>query len=269
MPEISENSLVKFDIDQLNGNGNYQLQVKYKDVPTGYLVKLNDNFLGTSASMQNGSTHTFSIDLSNAASFGANRFSVSFENPGVLPVTYASFAVAKVNQGVSVKWKTLVESNNAKFVVERASDDRNYVKLHTEPAKGNNSSYSFIDNSPLIGNNYYRLLQIDNNGTENPTQPQVINYNGDVNGALDIVGVFPNPVISSFTVKYNGSLKADQQTLKIVNATGQVMLSKTVTKTNLLEGQKLDIANYASGLYIVEVYENGNQRIGQTKLVKQ
>ena len=269
MPEISEGSLVKFDIDKLNGTGNYQLQVKYKDVPTGYLVKLNDNFLGTSASISNGGTHTFSVDVNNTASFGADRFSVSFENPGVLPVTYASFNVAKVNQGVSVKWKTLVESNNTKFVVERAGDDYKYVKLHTELAKGNNSSYSFIDNSPLLGNNYYRLLQIDNNGAENTTQPKVINYNGAVNGTLDIVAIFPNPVVSSFTVKYNGSLKANQQTLKIVNATGQVMLSKTVAKADLLEGQELDIANYASGLYIVEVYENGSQRIGQTKLVKQ
>ncbi|WP_205313933.1 T9SS type A sorting domain-containing protein [Pedobacter nanyangensis] len=269
MPEISESSQVKFDIDKLNGNGNYQLQVKYKDVPAGYLVKLNDNLLGTTTNMPNGGTHTFSVDINNTASYGADRFSVSFENSGVLPVTYASFAVAKVSQGVSVKWKTLIESNNSKFVVERASDDRKYVQLHTEPAKGNNSSYAFIDKNPLIGNNYYRLLQIDNNGAENPTQPQVINYNGEVNGTLDIVGIFPNPVVSSFTVKYNGSLKANQQTLKIVNATGQVLLSKTVARANLLEGQEFDIANYASGLYIVEVYENGNQRVGQTKLVKQ
>jgi len=269
MPEISENSLVKFDIDKLNGNGNYQLQVKYKDVPTGYLVKLHDNLLGTSTNMQNGGVHTFSIDVNNAASFGADRFSVSFENPNVLPVTYASFNVAKVNQGVTVKWSTLIEAGNSKFVVERAGDDRRYIALHTELAKGNNSNYSFIDKTPLIGNNYYRLIQIDNNGTENPTQPQVINYTGEVNGTLDIVGVFPNPVVSSFTIKYNGSLKDSQQTLKIVNATGQVLLSKTIAKANLLEGQELNIANYASGLYLVEVYENGNQRVGQTKLVKQ
>lgn len=269
MPEINENSLVKLDIDKLNGNGNYQLQVKYKDVPTGYLVKLNDNFLGTSASITNGGTHTFSVDVNNTASFGADRFSVSFENPTTLPVTYAAFNVAKVNQGVAVKWSTLVETNNSKFVVERASDNGKYVKLHNEPAKGNNSSYSFIDKSPLIGNNYYRLTQVDHNGTETPTQPQVINYTGEINGTLDIVGIFPNPVVSSFTVKYNGSLKANQQTLKIVNATGQVLLSKTIAKTELLEGQELDIASYASGLYIIEVYENGNQRIGQTKLVKQ
>ncbi|WP_343533417.1 T9SS type A sorting domain-containing protein [Pedobacter sp.] len=269
MPEINENSLVKFDIDKLNGNGNYQLQVKYKDVPTGYLVKLHDSFLGTSTNMQNGGVHTFGIDVNNAASFGANRFSVSFENPTVLPVTYASFNVVKINQGVAVKWNTLAEVNNSKFLVERAGDDRRYMELHTELAKGNNSSYSFIDKTPLIGNNYYRLVQMDNNGTKNPTEPQVINYTGEVNGTLDIVGIFPNPVISSFTIKYNGSLKDNQQTLKIVNATGQVLLSKTIGKINLLEGQELDIASYASGLYIVEVYENGNQRVGQTKLVKQ
>ena len=269
MPEVSEGSLVKLDIDKLNGDGNYQLQVKYKDVPTGYLVKLNDNFLGTSSTISNGGTHTFSVDVNNTASFGADRFSVSFENPTTLPVTYASFNVAKVNQGVAVKWTTLVETDNSKFVIQRAGDNGNYVELHHETAKGNNSSYSFIDKSPLIGNNYYRLIQVDRNGTETPTPPQVINYTGEVNGTLDIVGIFPNPVISRFTVKYNGSLKANQQTLKIVNATGQVILNKKIAKADLLEGQELDIASFTSGLYIVEVYENGNQRIGQAKLVKQ
>ncbi|RYF26056.1 MAG: T9SS type A sorting domain-containing protein [Flavobacteriales bacterium] len=268
MPEITESTSVKLNINAFNEAGDYKLKVAYKDVPSGYNVKLNDAFLGTSTVVQNGDLHSFSVDKTQSESFGFDRFSVSFEAPTTLPVTYNSFDVAKVSEGVLVKWSTQTETNNNRFEVQRASDDKAFIKLHTELAKGNNSSYSFIDKNPLLGNNYYRLVQIDNDNKQTPNVPQVINYTGELNGGNDIVSVFPNPVVAKFTVKYNGALKANQQTLRIVNTTGQVLLTKTVSKAELINGYDINIPSYATGVYMVEVYESGNQRIGQVKLIK-
>lgn len=268
LPEVGVTSQVKIDLDSRNADGNYSLQVNIKDLPAGYLAKLNDSFLSTSNVVQDGDIHSFSITASQPASVGADRFSLSFEAPTTLPVTYNSFNVAKVSEGVLVKWSTQTETNNNRFEVQRASDDKAFVKLHTELAKGNNSSYSFIDKNPLLGNNYYRLVQIDNDNKQTPNVPQVINYTGELNGGNDIVSVFPNPVVAKFTVKYNGALKANQQTLRIVNTTGQVLLTKTVNKAELINGYDINIPSYATGVYVVEVYESGNQRIGQVKLIK-
>jgi len=268
MPAITAGSNVKLNILPQNAGGDYQLEVRYKDLPTDYLVKVNDNYLGTSTLVQNGDLYSFSINKTVPASFGDNRLSVSFQPSTTLPVEYTSFTVAKVNQGVAVKWSTLTEADNNRFEIERAGDDQNFVKIHTELAKGNNASYSYIDKNPLLGNNYYRLVQFDNSGKANPTKPQVINYTDEVSNTMDIVSIYPNPVAVNFTVKYNGALKANQQTLKIINATGQVMLAKSIAKAELLAGHEINISNYASGVYVVEVYENGI-RIGQTKLVKQ
>ena len=269
MPAITPTSKVKLDLDELNETGNYTLQLNYTNVPAGYLVKLTDNFLGTSSFVNNGSEYNFSIDKNNSSSAGPERLSVSFEAPTTLPVTYNSFNVTKVNEGVSVKWSTQTETNNNRFEVERAGDDKAFFKIHTEMAKGNNSSYAYIDKNPLLGNNYYRLVQVDNDNKPTANQPQVVNYTGEVNANNNVVSVFPNPVVSKFTVKYNGALKANQQTLKIVNATGQVLLTKVVNKAELTAGYEINIAGYAIGVYVIEVYEGGNQRIGQMKLVKQ
>ncbi len=267
MPEITAASNVKLNLLSLNATGDYQLEIKYKNLPTDYLVKVNDSYLHTSTLVQNGGLYSFSIDKTKNASYGADRLSVSFEPSTTLPVVYESFAVAKVNQGVSVKWNTLTETNNDRFEIERAGDDQVFVKIHTEQAKGSNSSYSYLDKNPLHGNNYYRLMQFDGSGYGKPTKPQVINYSSEVSTAATI-SVYPNPVATNFTVKYNGVLKENQQILKVVNTTGQVLLTKLVTKAELLSGNEINIANYPAGVYVLEVYENGT-RIGQMKLVKQ
>ncbi|MNR05442.1 hypothetical protein D3C85_1214740 [compost metagenome] len=76
-------------------------------------------------------------------------------------------------------------------------------------------------------------------------------------------------MVSNFTVKFNGALKANQQTLKIVSATGQALFTQSISKTQLTSGYDVNIADFSAGVYIVEIYENGTQRVGQTKLIKQ
>ncbi|MFN0292772.1 T9SS type A sorting domain-containing protein [Pedobacter helvus] len=270
MPEITNGSNVKLNINAFNEGGNYKLKVDYRDVPSGYIVKLNDAFLGTSTVVQNGDLHSFTIDKTQAGSYGIDRFSVAFEAPTTLPVTYqVPFTAAKTNQGVLTKWSTATETDNNRFEVMRAADDKAYAKLHTELAKGSNSSYSFIDKNPLLGNNYYKLVQFNNDGTSTESLPQVINYTGILSNTSELVSIFPNPVVSNFTVRFNGVLKANQQTVKVVNVTGQVLLTQSVSKSQMAAGHEINISAYPSGIYFVEVYENGSQRLGQMKLIKQ
>ncbi|MNK10194.1 hypothetical protein D3C87_282100 [compost metagenome] len=270
MPTIDETSKVALDLDTTNATGSYALELNYSNIPDGYVVRLTDNYLGTSALVDNGTDYNFTIDRNQKATSGASRFSVSFEAPVTLPVNFNTpFTVAKTNQGVVAKWSTTDEIDNNRFEIERAGDDLVYEKLHIELAKGSGSSYSYTDRNPLIGNNYYRLVQFDNNSKRTVTLPQVVNFTGTINSTTDLISIFPNPVVSNFTVKFNGALKANQQTLKIVSATGQALFTQSISKTQLTSGYDVNIADFSAGVYIVEIYENGTQRVGQTKLIKQ
>ena len=266
MPEVSLASSVKLNINNLNKAGSYKLLINYKDVPAGHLVKLNDAFLATNSVVQDGDLYPFMIDKNVPNSFGANRFSVSFELPATLPVTLSSFTAVKVNEGVNVKWSSATEINHSKFEVERAADDKVFKKLQTITAKGSGAVYSYLDRTPLLGNNYYRLVQVSNDNKTTVTAPVVINYTNNVQ--RELITVFPNPVQENFTVKYNGALKGTQQTLKIVNTTGQVMLTKAVTAGSLTSGVRLNVGNLAAGVYIIEIYETANKKVGQVKLIK-
>ncbi|WP_421667202.1 T9SS type A sorting domain-containing protein, partial [Proteus terrae] len=44
---------------------------------------------------------------------------------------------------------------------------------------------------------------------------------------------------------------------------------QSVSKSQLAAGHEINISAYPSGIYFVEIYENGSQRLGQMKLIKQ
>lgn len=83
----------------------------------------------------------------------------------ILPVELISFDVSKSDDNTNIlDWITASEQNNAKFEIERSSDGFSFTKIGEVDGSGNSSVaqlYSYVDNSPENGYNYYRLKQID------------------------------------------------------------------------------------------------------------
>jgi hypothetical protein len=71
------------------------------------------------------------------------------------------------NNVVNLSWTTAEEINSNHFAVERSADASHWQAIGTVTAKGFSSiavNYSFIDESPSSGVNYYRLQIVDNDG---------------------------------------------------------------------------------------------------------
>lgn len=86
----------------------------------------------------------------------------------VLPIELISFEVRRENKFVHLDWKTTYEHNNAFFRIERNSEERQWQEIGKIDSKRNSTSivqYSFIDKKTLVGHNYYRLRQLDNDGS--------------------------------------------------------------------------------------------------------
>lgn len=86
-------------------------------------------------------------------------------------VTLQYFVARDNSQGVLVEWKTSDEAGTVKFEIERSADSPdNFIFINYKDATGNNSYYSFQDNSVEIGTGrttslyFYRLKCIDGNG---------------------------------------------------------------------------------------------------------
>ncbi|MBM2841147.1 MAG: hemagluttinin repeat-containing protein, partial [Bacteroidetes bacterium] len=97
---------------------------------------------------------------------------ITFTNPGPLPITLSSFTATIVNQGrVRLDWTTISEINNYGFEVQKSSENQNsYQVIPNSFIPGNGTtnephSYSFTDNTASSGRWFYRLKQIDLDGT--------------------------------------------------------------------------------------------------------
>lgn len=85
-----------------------------------------------------------------------------------LPVELISFSGENKGEENLLLWSTASEINNDHFDVERSSDGESFRLLGKVPGNGNSTTeldYSFTDGHPDAGENYYRLKQVDYDGT--------------------------------------------------------------------------------------------------------
>ena len=88
-------------------------------------------------------------------------------------VTLQYFTARTQGESILVEWKTLEEEGTVKFDIERSAvNPNNFIFINSLNAKGNNSYYSYLDNSVEMlfspTNNsiyYYRLKCIKQDGS--------------------------------------------------------------------------------------------------------
>lgn len=93
-------------------------------------------------------------------------FIATFDCP--LPIELLRFDAEAMSDHVRVRWTTATERDNALFVVERSADAIDWQGVGTIPGSINSNTaldYVFDDTEPLHGVSYYRLRQVDMDGT--------------------------------------------------------------------------------------------------------
>lgn len=120
----------------------------------------------------------------------------------VLPVELAGFVASYANDQVELKWQTLSELNNDRFEVEHSRDGYHFQKVGTVEGEGTTAeakSYFYFHRMSIGGTHYYRLKQIDTDGTFDYSN--VVGVIVDNGGKLSI---YPNPVKDVIYVQQDG-----------------------------------------------------------------
>lgn len=112
----------------------------------------------------------------------------------LLPLEWLSFEAEKIENTKSLlTWTTAMEEGNAYFDVERSKDGVDFVKIGTVQAQNNeHNSYEWTDATPLIGDNYYRLRQVDLDGQQSYSSIKQLYFDK----AASWVNIYPNPTRS-------------------------------------------------------------------------
>lgn len=171
----------------------------------------------------------------------------------VLPVSLLSFTATAQNNLVLLNWATTYELNNKSFEVERSTDSRNWIKLGTVLSKQNNSlelvNYSFTDNLPENGYNYYRLKQIDINGAFTHTEIKTVYFKQKDRAEITI---YPNPAKDNIMIS---GLELNSQ-INVQNNLGTTILT-TLADT---EVKRINIANLPAGMYYIVLFNSKGKK---------
>ena len=93
-------------------------------------------------------------------------------NAVVAPVDWLTFRAEVGKQTTQLYWDVASETDNDYFRVERSADGTDWTYLDDVAGNGTTQAYAaftYTDATPLTGRSYYRLVQVDFDGSENPS----------------------------------------------------------------------------------------------------
>jgi hypothetical protein len=169
-----------------------------------------------------------------------------------LPIKLTYFSVKDVFNGNLIKWTTASELNNDYFDLERSKDGNSFEKIFQKKGAGNSKSelkYEFTDSKAGAGVSYYRLKQVDFDGTA--TYSEIIAVESSLKAQFV---VYPNPSTSgSFSIDTVNT----KQAYMITNAAGVV-----ISKGDIIP-DKIDLSGQAKGIYFLKAGKNTTRLIFQ------
>lgn len=126
----------------------------------------------------------------------------------IIPVELLSFSASVKSNSVVLYWSTASEMNNRGFEIQRtAVSNNNNIEWKTigfVDGKGTTtekSNYIFTDGNPLTGTSYYRLKQIDLDGTFRIFDAEMIEFGLVKEYSLE--QNYPNPFNPSTIINYS------------------------------------------------------------------
>jgi len=168
----------------------------------------------------------------------------SLSNP--LPVEWKSVSIKKYEGNVLISWGTYSEKNNAYFEIEKSVDGLTWEIIGKINGSGTTSvetNYSFSDEAPAVGLNYYRIKQVDFDGKFDYSAIAVIN----IEEKSIITGLYPNPNDGTFSLALD-DVEIDNVSIK---TTQGIVINANLTKTQ--NGYEVELVNPLAGFYTVTV----------------
>lgn len=196
----------------------------------------------------------FKLAFTATALFASTVFSFASECVYDKNLTAEEFPI-----GVMLSWSTASESNTSLFEVEKSEDGIDFAMLGSIEAAGNSNNkkyYNFLDAQASAKKIYYRLKQIDIDGSF--TYSDVLPFTKKMKNDMMIV----NMSSESASKKFDFTLDAIQEgkaTIKIVDVKGQVAYEGTRNVNNGLTNLSVDLQGLREGTYKLLVIMNGEE----------
>ena len=197
---------------------------------------------------------------------GSSNHTCVLYNNNPLPVELISFG-AKEKDGLAVlEWATATEINNKQFIIERSADGKVFEGIGIVLGSGNSAdekSYLFVDETPLIGDNYYRLKQVDFDGKFEYSEV-IVWYKT----AQDKMSFYPTKIINHGTLYYETPAQG-QVDILLLDIHGRVLRRESLELQKGSNRFELNLWSLPAGIYFIStVRSDFKQQTLTRRLIK-
>lgn len=203
-------------------------------------------------------------DENNANTVAGAGAAYIFGVPGkTLPVQLTGYTAKAEGNSAKLHWQTASELNNSKFIVYRSTDNLAFEKLaevkvlegallsgdnlvleNVSGTQTSGNSYFYYDRNPKSGNNYYKLTQVDTDGTETALGVQSL-YFGITNNVT--IKAYPNPTSNKVVLDFEAG---KYQELTVVAISGKILQNISIPAGN--SNLEIELGSYTPGLYFLK-----------------
>ena len=172
----------------------------------------------------------------------------------VLPITLLDFYGRAEADAIGLYWTTSSELNNDYMAVERSLNGIDFEEIGKIAGNGTTfepQQYTFIDNYPVPGTNYYRLRQVDYDGAEQYHPVIAVLFDKQLEFAVNIS---PNPARETLQIDWSLPGTPDG-TLRIFDMQGQLMEQRTMAQGS--GRYNLPIQDLPAGMYVLQMEQEG------------
>ncbi|MEQ9298624.1 MAG: T9SS type A sorting domain-containing protein [Cyclobacteriaceae bacterium] len=204
------------------------------------------------------------VDLFDTDSFGdAPVPNPDYVDPGSvvgLPLDFIGFTTTLVNGSVLVEWVTTNEEDVEYFDIERSIDGTDFFSIGNLPALNNSpavNTYEFVDGSPNLGYNYYRITEYDFDGRYESTDIVFVLVSQD--GRELMLTPYPNPVVDFMKIGANVPLAG--VAFQLMDMSGRRTIEGILTNE-----ESINMSAVPTGLYVLKI--NLPDRVFNFKVIK-
>jgi hypothetical protein len=195
----------------------------------------------------------------NIDNFKVVKTNTTFVN--LVPVEFLSFTGRVTpEQTIKLDWDVAREVNHDYYEMEKSTDGTNFTAIGRITGIG---PYSFIDENPVDGNNFYRIRQVD--------KDKAFKFSKTINVPFrkkDLgLTIYPNPVRDALNIEFNGNTPG-RVTIQVTDMTGRSFHQQSYTMQGSEMLIRVQTDSWPKQAYVVKVTDANGENLIVRKFIK-